>query len=162
MLLEHGEIFLKGRNRHRFTERLHDNLRLALRGIGGSTWSKTAQDVTVLGGQVPQKALLERARRVVGFDSVESAVRVPSDLGSIETAALDVLGSARNGGTFAVRTKRRDKRFPPTSSQVDAHIGALVLARSHGSAGTSAGRTSRWRWRSTTRRRIRPGNGSPA
>lgn len=129
VLLKHGEVFLKGRNRHRFTERLHDNLRLALRGIGGSTWIKSAQNVTVLGGQVPQEALLERARRVIGFNSVEPAVRVPSDLDAITAAAVDALGAIPHGATFAVRTKRRDKRFPLTSSRVDAHIGARVLAR---------------------------------
>uniref|UniRef100_UPI0004BEC807 THUMP domain-containing protein n=1 Tax=Streptomyces sp. NRRL F-5065 TaxID=1463855 RepID=UPI0004BEC807 len=61
VLLKHGEIFLKGRNRRRFTERLQDNLRIALRGVGGSTWIKTAQNVTVLGGQVPREVLVERA-----------------------------------------------------------------------------------------------------
>ncbi len=129
VLLKHGEIFLKGRNRHLFTERLHDNLRLALRGIGGSTWIKTAQNVTVLGGQVPQEALLERARRVIGFNSVEPAVRVPSELEAITAAAVDALADVPHSSTFSVRTKRRDKQFPLTSSQVDVHVGARVLAR---------------------------------
>ncbi|MCF2130940.1 tRNA 4-thiouridine(8) synthase ThiI [Strepomyces sp. STD 3.1] len=101
VLLKHGEVFLKGRNRHLFTERLHDNLRVALRGIGGST-----------------------------FHSVEPAVRVPSDLDSITAAAVYALGGGtRHGATFAVRARRRDKQFPLTSSQVDAYIGARVLAR---------------------------------
>ena len=77
VLLKHGEIFLKGRNRHLFTERLHDNLRRALRGIGGSTWIKSGHNVTVLGGEVSQDVLVERARRVIGFNSVEPALRVP-------------------------------------------------------------------------------------
>ncbi|WP_425580790.1 tRNA uracil 4-sulfurtransferase ThiI [Streptomyces thermospinosisporus] len=127
VLLKHGEIFLKGRNRHRFTEQLHDNLRYALRGIGGSTWIKTARNVTVIGGEVPQEALVERARRVIGFSSVEPAVRVPSDLDAITAAAVDVLRGSREGTTFAVRTKRRDKRFPLSSFQVDAHLGAVLL-----------------------------------
>ncbi len=76
---------------------------------------------------MPQGELLERARRVIGFNSVEPAVRVPS--------GLDI----RHGVTFAVRTKRRDKQFPFTSP----------------------GRMSRWRWRSTARRRICPSNGFP-
>ncbi|MFE6773087.1 tRNA uracil 4-sulfurtransferase ThiI [Streptomyces fimicarius] len=129
VLLKHGEVFLKGRNRHLFVERLHDNLRVALRGIGGSTWIKTAQNVTVLGGEVPREALVERARRVIGFNAVEPAVRVPSDLEAIVAAAVDALsGPERHGTTFAVRTKRRDKRFPLTSSRVDAEVGARVLA----------------------------------
>ncbi|MFF0502118.1 tRNA uracil 4-sulfurtransferase ThiI [Streptomyces fimicarius] len=129
VLLKHGEVFLKGRNRHLFVERLHDNLRVALRGIGGSTWIKTAQNVTVLGGEVPREALVERARRVIGFNAVEPAVRVPSDLEAIVAAAVDALsGPERHGASFAVRTKRRDKQFPLTSSRVDAQVGARVLA----------------------------------
>ncbi|MEV1011853.1 tRNA uracil 4-sulfurtransferase ThiI [Streptomyces sp. NPDC049881] len=127
VLLKHGEVFLKGRNRHRFTERLHDNLRVALRGVGGSTWIKIAQHVTVLGGQVPPDTLAERARRVIGFASVEPAVRVPSDLDAITEAAVEALGDTRHGTTFAVRSKRRDKQFPLSSSQVDGYVGARVL-----------------------------------
>ncbi|MFB9738331.1 tRNA uracil 4-sulfurtransferase ThiI [Streptomyces thermocoprophilus] len=130
VLLKHGEIFLKGHNRHRFTERLHDNLRVALRGIGGSTWIKTAQNVTVLGGQVPQEDLVERARTVIGFNSVEPAVRVPSTLEEITGAAVEALravSAERPGRGFAVRVKRRDKDFPLTSSRVAGHVGARVL-----------------------------------
>ncbi|MGA4843910.1 tRNA uracil 4-sulfurtransferase ThiI [Streptomyces sp. G45] len=130
VLLKHGEVFLKGRNRRLFVERLHDNLRLALRGVGGSTWIKSAQNVTVVGGQVPQEALVERARRVIGFNAVVPAVRVPSDLADITRAAVDALGaldSERPGHAFAVRVKRRDKRFPLTSSRIAAHLGRRVL-----------------------------------
>ncbi|MEL3948412.1 tRNA uracil 4-sulfurtransferase ThiI [Streptomyces sp. LNU-CPARS28] len=129
VLLKHGEIFLKGRNRHRFTERLHDNLRIALRGIGGSTWIKDTQNVTVLGGEVPLDALVERARRVVGFASVEPAVRVPSTLDDVTRAGVDALRGLladRPVRSFAVRSRRRDKQFPLTSSQVDVHVGARV------------------------------------
>ncbi|MFD7506653.1 tRNA uracil 4-sulfurtransferase ThiI [Streptomyces sp. NPDC059850] len=131
VLLKHGEVFLKGHNRQRFTERLHDNLRVALLGIGGSTWIKTAQNVTVLGGQgVPQEALVERARRVIGFNAVEPAVRVPSTLEEIDRAAVDALRSVateRPGCGFAVRARRRDKTFPLTSSRMERHVGARVL-----------------------------------
>ncbi|MFI9628988.1 tRNA uracil 4-sulfurtransferase ThiI [Streptomyces sp. NPDC052042] len=129
VLLKHGEIFLKGHNRHRFTKQLHDNLRVALHGVGGSTWIKLAQNVTVLGGQVPQEALVERARRVIGFNSVAPAVRVPSTLDTITAAAVDALGSVcgKRPVRFAVRVRRRDKKFPLTSSRMEAYLGARVL-----------------------------------
>ncbi|MBQ0827113.1 tRNA uracil 4-sulfurtransferase ThiI [Streptomyces tagetis] len=129
VLLKHGEIFLKGRNRHLFTQRLQDNLRIALRGVGGSTWIKTAQNVTVLGGQVPREVLVERARRVVGFNTVEPAVRVPSEQDEITRAAVDAVRTAlagRPAATFAVRVKRRDKGFPVTSFRMAGHLGARV------------------------------------
>ncbi|MCK7622524.1 tRNA 4-thiouridine(8) synthase ThiI [Streptomyces sp. RS10V-4] len=129
VLLKHGEIFLKGRNRPLFTRRLHDNLRLALRGVGGSTWIKTAQNVTVLGGQVPQEVLLDRARRVIGFNSVEPAIRVASTVDAITAAAVRALGEVAAGrpvASFAVRVKRRDKAFPMSSSRLEAHVGARI------------------------------------
>lgn len=131
VLLKHGEVFLKGRNRDRFVERLHDNLRVALRGVGGSTWIKSAQNVTVLGsdGRVPVEALVERAGRVVGFNVIEPGVRVPSTLEEVSragVAALEELAAAGSVRDFAVRARRRDKAFPLTSSQVAAHVGARV------------------------------------
>ena len=53
VLLNHGEAFLKGRNKRAFIDRLHENLRVALRGAGGTTWIKLASNVTVLGDAVP-------------------------------------------------------------------------------------------------------------
>ncbi|MFG2209443.1 tRNA uracil 4-sulfurtransferase ThiI [Streptomyces sp. NPDC048638] len=129
VLLKHGEVFLKGRNRHLFTERLHDNLRRALRGVGGSTWIKDGQNVTVLGGEVSQDVLVERARRVIGFNSVEPAVRVPSTVADITKTAVDALAAVRAerpGISFAVRVKRRDKSFEMTSSQFERFLGARV------------------------------------
>ena len=129
VLLKHGEIFLKGRNRHLFTERLHDNLRHALRGIGGSTWIKSGQNVTVLGGEVSQDVLVERARRVIGFNSVEPALRVPGTVADITQVAVDALADARAeqpGISFAVRVKRRYKGFEMTSSQFERFLGARV------------------------------------
>ncbi|MFG2826939.1 tRNA uracil 4-sulfurtransferase ThiI [Streptomyces sp. NPDC048434] len=129
VLLKHGEIFLRGRNRHLFIERLHDNLRRALRGVGGSTWIKSGQSVTVLGGEVPLDVLVERARRVIGFNSVEPALRVPSTVTDLTEAAVEALAGARAerpGISFAVRVKRRDKTFEMTSSQFERFLGARV------------------------------------
>ncbi|MFD9882804.1 tRNA uracil 4-sulfurtransferase ThiI [Streptomyces alboflavus] len=129
VLLKHGEVFLKGRNRDRFVDRLHDNLRVALRGVGGSTWIKSVGSITVLGGEVPVDALVERARRVVGFTSVEPGIRVPSTVEDVTQAGLDVLldsAEHRPVRTFAVRARRRDKQFPLTSHAMEVHVGARL------------------------------------
>ncbi|KNB53208.1 tRNA uracil 4-sulfurtransferase ThiI [Streptomyces caatingaensis] len=134
VLLKPGEAFLKGRNRDRFEQRLHDNLRYALRGVGGSTWIKSSQNVTVLGGQVPVGELVERARRVIGFSAVEPAVRVPStveDIAATVLDALDGLRARRPGLTFAVRARRRDKDFSLTSTELERYVGGVV----HGTLG---------------------------
>ncbi|MGW1836051.1 tRNA uracil 4-sulfurtransferase ThiI [Streptomyces sp. NPDC002067] len=129
VLLKHGEVFLKGRNRQRFIDRLHGNLRIALRGVGGSTWIKGAQNITVVGGDAPVEALVERVRRVVGFHYVEPAVRVPSTMEDVTAAAVGALRALcgrRRVRSFAVRVRRRNKDFPLTSSKMEVHLGARI------------------------------------
>ena len=110
VLLNHGEAFLKGRNKRAFIDRLHENLRVALRGAGGTTWIKLASNVTVLGGEVSQDELVRRARWVIGFHSVQPAVRVPSELPAITDAAVRLAAEACAGRpSFAVQVRRRHK-----------------------------------------------------
>ncbi|MFJ4379055.1 tRNA uracil 4-sulfurtransferase ThiI [Streptomyces albidoflavus] len=126
VLLKHGEVFLKGRNRHLFVERLHDNLRGALRGVTGSIWIKEMQNVTVLGGDAPQDELIARARRVMGFVAVQPAMRVETGEKAIVAAAVAALDGAAPGTTFAVRARRRHKPFPLTSTQLERLVGARI------------------------------------
>src|SRR5690606_36615590 len=55
------------------------------------------------------------------------AWRVGKDVASVERAALELMEGRT--GTFAVRSRRRDKRFPMTSTELDRHIGGLVARR---------------------------------
>lgn len=126
VLLKHGEVFLKGSNRHLFTQRLHENLRGALRGLGGSTWINPGRNLTVIGGEVPLEVLVARAREVIGFNAVEPALRVPSTEEDITTAVVHALAAARAerpGITFAVRVKRRHKAFPLTGTEFARVLG---------------------------------------
>ncbi|RCG22366.1 tRNA 4-thiouridine(8) synthase ThiI [Streptomyces reniochalinae] len=133
VLLKHGEVFLRGRNRARFEELLHDNLRHALRRLPGATWVEKGRSVTMVGGEPGLDTLVESVRRVIGFNLVQPAVRVGSTLETIGDHAVRALRRAwqeRSGGrgriSFAVRAKRRDKSFPLTSSALAAAIGERV------------------------------------
>ncbi|MFE9329994.1 tRNA uracil 4-sulfurtransferase ThiI [Streptomyces sp. NPDC006925] len=133
VLLKHGEVFLRGRNRARFEDQLYDNLRDALRTLPGPVWLEKGRSVTVVGGQVPLDRLVDRVRRVMGFSVVQPAVRVPGTVEALGRHAVDALRRAReeragSGGepSFAVRVKRRDKSFPLTSSELAAALGERV------------------------------------
>ncbi|MFF8333680.1 tRNA uracil 4-sulfurtransferase ThiI [Streptomyces cacaoi] len=130
VLLKHGEVFLRGRNRARFEELLQRNLQDALRGVEGPTWVKKGRSVTLVGGRVPRERLVECVRRVIGFNLVQPALRVSSSEEDIGRTAVEVLRSVREERgrevTFAVRARRRDKTFPLTSSRLAAAVGARV------------------------------------
>jgi thiamine biosynthesis protein ThiI len=68
--------------------------------------------------------IAERARDVMGIARVCRAVRVAREpQAAIDTAVAMMAGKT---GSFAVRARRRDKRFPVTSAQLATTIGTRV------------------------------------
>jgi thiamine biosynthesis protein ThiI len=141
VLLKLGEVVLKGGNRHQFERMLQANIRKAMADVGVPVrlWQRDGLIVVRIAkeGGVPgpdQAAavvdrLTERARDIMGVARVCRAVRVDKDPeAAIETAVGLMAGKT---GSFAVRARRRDKRFPLTSTQLATEIGTRVQ-RAHG------------------------------
>ncbi|GAA2406849.1 tRNA 4-thiouridine(8) synthase ThiI [Actinomadura vinacea] len=130
VLIKLGEVVLKGKNRELFEKRLADNLRAAVRPIARVdvvrrhgvmiVRTKDATAATV-------DRLAERITDVMGIVWAHRAWRVGKDVESVERAALELM--AGRAGTFAVRARRRDKRFPLTSTELDRRIGAAIAGR---------------------------------
>jgi thiamine biosynthesis protein ThiI len=130
VLLKLGEIFLKGQNRPQFEHLLHVNIRAALRDTGVPVELVVREGVIVL--RVPAAAVDQVAARVAdvpGIVQVCRALRVDKSAAAAAAAAVALTGPG--SGAFAVRSRRRDKRFPLTSEQLNAVIGAEVVA-AHG------------------------------
>ncbi|WP_433325547.1 tRNA uracil 4-sulfurtransferase ThiI [Spirillospora sp. CA-294931] len=127
VLLKLGEVVLKGKNRELFERRLADNVRTAVRPIAKVdvirrhgvfiVRTKDADVATV-------DALAERITDVMGIVWAHRAWRVGKDVESVERAALELM--AGRTGTFAVRSRRRDKRFPLTSTELDRQVGGKI------------------------------------
>ena len=147
VLLKLGEIVLKGKNRQQFERLLHDNIRRAVRDIGVQIWQREgvivlrvpraggpdagAGRAPVAGGpvvgstaEVAADLLAERMRNVMGVARVCRAVRVAKDPEAAAAAAVQLIAGRQ--GTFAVRARRRDKRFEINSSQLATLIGTRI------------------------------------
>jgi tRNA uracil 4-sulfurtransferase len=138
VLLKLGEIVLKGKNRQQFERLLHENIRRAVRDLGLRVQLWQREGVIVLRAAEPGAAgspeaaadlMAERMRNVMGLTRVCRAVRVAKDPEAAAAAAVAL--TAGRTGSFAVRARRRDKRFPVTSSQLAALIGTRVQ-QAHG------------------------------
>ncbi|PZS37901.1 MAG: hypothetical protein DLM62_16650, partial [Pseudonocardiales bacterium] len=151
VLLKVGEIVLKGGNRHHFERLLQQNIRRAVRdlGIGVRLWNRngvivlrltsqhgTDQDGTSQHGpgghasaagpaaEAAVDRVAERVSSVMGIARVCRAARVAKDPeAAIGTAVALAAGRT---GSFAVRARRRDKRFPLTSAELAREIGRRV------------------------------------
>jgi thiamine biosynthesis protein ThiI len=145
VLLKLGEVVLKGGNRQQFERLLQANIRKAMVGLhtGLRLWQRDGLIVlrVARGAGDPDgppdgppdgapgtgalvDALAERARDIMGVARVCRAVRVAKDPEAAIEAAVALM--AGKSGSFAVRARRRDKRFPLTSTQLAAEIGARV------------------------------------
>jgi tRNA uracil 4-sulfurtransferase len=134
VLLKLGEIVLKGRNRQQFERLLHENIRRAVRGLGIAirVWQREGVIVLrVAGGEAGEFAaetaadlVAERMSQVMGVARVCRAIRVAKEPEAAVEAAVAL--AAGREGSFAVRARRRDKRFPVTSAQLAVMIGTRI------------------------------------
>ncbi|MFI0484644.1 tRNA uracil 4-sulfurtransferase ThiI [Actinomadura sp. 9N215] len=130
VLLKLGEVVLKGKNREQFERRLADNVRTAVRPIARvdvirrhGVFIVRKHDADL----VTMDRVAQRITDVMGIVWAHRAWRVGKDLPSVERAALELMDGRT--GAFAVRSRRRDKRFPMTSTELDRHIGTLLTGR---------------------------------
>ena len=135
MLIKLGEIVLKGRNRQQFERILHGNIRVALRDLGVPVDLRQREGVILLrvsdGEQRGEEAwaravgqIAERMGDVPGIARVCLPLRVAKTPEAVSAAAMAL--TKGKSGTFAVRARRRDKRFPLTSGQLGVLIGREI------------------------------------
>ena len=134
VLLKLGEIVLKGANRKQFERLLDANIRRAMDdlGIGVRIWHRygvillrAADDgLTEAGAAAAVDKVAERARDIMGVSRVCRAVRVAKEPAVAIDAAVALM--AGKSGSFAVRARRRDKRFPLTSAELAIQIGTRI------------------------------------
>ena len=142
VLLKMGEIVLKGGNRRYFERILLANIRRAVQDTGIAVRLGQRSGVIVLRlaagpgpvtgppavtGRAAEAAtgtVAERVSSVIGIARVCRAVRVPQD--ADVAVAVAVRLAAGRAGSFAVRARRRDKRFGVRSADLARRIGTEV------------------------------------
>jgi thiamine biosynthesis protein ThiI len=136
VLLKLGEVVLKGKNRESFERRLQGNIRTALKVSGLRVRLERREGVIVLreseGARASveaAEAIAQRATDVTGIARVHRAWRVAKNPEATVRAAVELIGRQPDLGrrpTFAIRPRRRDKRFPLTSSELAIQVGRAV------------------------------------
>ncbi len=125
-----GELWLKGRNRHTFVDRLRTNLQSSLNAaVEGAVVRKTHGRlfVDLADPQTSARALAVCAD-TPGLTSVSPVVRVDSDIEAITTAGVELarVEWAGASGSFKADSRRPWKQFPLTTPQIDRAVGGAV------------------------------------
>ena len=119
-MLRYGEIFLKGKNRTLFENKLISNVKK----ITGIKKVKKIRGRLIIDYFLQHNSL----KNVFGLVSYSPAVRVEKDVDEIKRAALSLLSGTK--GTFRVDTKRSDKSFPVKSPEFNAVMGKYIEVES--------------------------------
>ncbi|MCD8205892.1 MAG: tRNA 4-thiouridine(8) synthase ThiI [Clostridia bacterium] len=128
VIIRYSEIFLKGNNRGFFERTFEENMVSALRGLS-YTWEKQEGRYLVEDyAEEDVDEILSRLEKVFGVHTLSVAFKVSSDMDDIFSAALLV---CEDEGSFKVMTHRADKKYPLTSMEISAEIGAKILDMRH-------------------------------
>jgi thiamine biosynthesis protein ThiI len=120
------EVALKGQNRWRFTAQLKRNL-LQIMGDYrlGAIRSEGPRLLVELPDELDDLTAIDRGSLLFGLQNFTLSRSVAPDLKVIEREVLGAVdGTAAK--SFAVRTRRENKRFPMNSMEIDREIGAAV------------------------------------
>ena len=79
LLVRYGEVFLKGANRPYFLRMLTENVRKAVKPVGGHVWLSDAR--IYVSDFSDLQDCIARVTRVFGVHSVSPAVEMEKDLG---------------------------------------------------------------------------------
>ena len=124
IIIRYAEIHLKGKNRGYFERVFCVNLEKALKGIRHELRRTSGRYLVAAFAESDAEEICDRISRVFGVHSYSLGLRVPNDLESIFEAAKRV---SPQSGTFKVDTHRADKKYPMTSPELNAEVGARLL-----------------------------------
>ncbi|HVN32294.1 MAG TPA: tRNA uracil 4-sulfurtransferase ThiI, partial [Thermoanaerobaculaceae bacterium] len=115
-------------NRGWFERTLLANVRAALRGLRVAEVSIPARIVIRFADPEPWVEVFARLSTVFGINGIIPVERAGTTYDQLEAFVGEHVAEFK-GKTFAVRSKRSDKRFPMTSEEVNRRLGAFVNER---------------------------------
>ncbi len=135
ILCKYGEIALKGANRAHFERLLRDILKRRTEPFGKfkiySVQSTVYIEPTEEGADVDGAYIA--AKNTFGISALSRAIETEKDMAKIlETVKTQFMPYIEDAKTFKVEAKRSDKKFPLTSPEISAEVGAAILEAAGG------------------------------
>lgn len=124
-----GELFLKGKNRHKFFKRAKKNIEKNISGIGPYETYLEGSVLYIRADEDILEKMVPEIKKVFGIIYISKVLKCDKSMEAIKDASLKVMDERADyeGKTFKVETKRIDKSFPLKSPQVSSDIGGHLL-----------------------------------
>lgn len=130
ILIKNGELALKGLNRSNFEDTLIKNMKRRLKDLGEAEITKSQSTIYVqpVSEDYDFEEALKRVGMIFGIAGFSRACVCEKTIEDILSRSREYLKNVmENIKTFKVEAKRADKRFPLTSPEICAEVGAMLL-----------------------------------
>jgi thiamine biosynthesis protein ThiI len=126
VVVHYSEIALKLGHRELFENRLVANIRAALVELAVESVDAVYGRMLVRLGSADAGETVRRLSVVPGIANLLVCTSCEPTMEALEAVMGEIAGSWSHAGTFRVRVKRGDKRFPVESPEVARRLGAIV------------------------------------
>lgn len=127
-----GEIFLKGKNRGKFEQKLIEQINYNLKEFDDLSIYRDFGKVFIeTKNEDDMDSIIEKTKKIFGIVTITPSVKTDKDPELIIEKLIELFGYLKvNQGikTFKVKTKRGDKNFPIKSMDFSAQVGGRILA----------------------------------
>lgn len=144
LLCRYNEIGTKGKNRGRFEDQLADSLRKAFTPIGGMDFLFEHGRIFIM-PKAPKETfspedlelIRSHAKAVAGLSSISPGFIIRPDFEEIKRTVLQYFPLVYSDfmsrtpavePTYAMRSRRSDKRFPMTCEEMERHFAEIILS----------------------------------
>jgi thiamine biosynthesis protein ThiI len=126
-----GELFLKGKNRGKFEQKLIEQIKYALKEFNDVSVYKDSGKVYVeTKNEEDMDKIVEKVRKIFGISNISPSIKTKKDVDIIIEKTIELfryLLSKEDIKTFKIKTKRTDKAFPLKSMDLSALVGGKIL-----------------------------------
>ncbi len=126
-----GELYLKGKNRGSFEQKLIDRIKYALKEFKDVSVYKDSGKLFVESkNEDDMDKIVEKLRKIFGISLISPSIKTTKDVDIIIEKTIELFGyllSRQDIKTFKVKTKRSDKGFPYKSMDFSALTGGKIL-----------------------------------
>ncbi|MEO2074749.1 MAG: tRNA uracil 4-sulfurtransferase ThiI [Bacillus sp. (in: firmicutes)] len=128
ILIRYGEISTKGRNRHKFIEKLRKSVVNVLSSFPNAKVEASRDRMYIILNGEDGKEIIRKLKGIFGIQSFSPAVKVEREVESIKAASLELVNSIYSEGqTFKITPKRSDKTFELDTDGINRVIGTHLL-----------------------------------
>ena len=128
-MAKYGEIALKGNNKRLFEERMVNNIKRRLTGLGGFKYERAQSTlyITPLAEAADFNEIERRLLTVFGIGAVQRSLAVPKNYEEIVKLGIPYLkNKLAHVKSFKVEAKRADKTFPMNSMELMREFGGEI------------------------------------